>query len=514
MRFAALTLVTVLASARALPAQEPTKNELLRAVEKQLQAAHETAGPCVACVVVSRSEKYPKHTSEVPGALGGFDLKQFLKDNPRANPVTARALDLSDVRSIPDHGFACGVVIDDKGLVLTPYHVIEGATKIYIHLPDRPGSYADIHAADARNDLAVLKLVSPPPGLRAIKFGDVRLAAGREKATVAPGKLAVLMTNAFAANLPLDKPGAALGSVTNVHQTGAATNGKDSQKLFSYYSHGPLLEHDAKLNAGVSGAALLNLDGELIGLTTTAAALASGERGPDYALPMDDKLQRVIGVLRRGEEVEYGYLGIGLITEREPGFNPNAVQISYTIPLGPAALAGLQSGDVITHIDGVRIRKYEELLTNVSAALAGSKVSVTVQRGPNRTVTTTVTLGKMLHGQTVIASVRPDPVFGLRVDHGSVLAQQDERKNIQILAEGVPAGVSVSEVAPNSPAAGALKKLGDNPKRWLVTHVNGTAVGTPAEFYAAAKDQKSVKLTVIDPSEPRATRQTREVSLP
>lgn len=514
MRFAALTLLSVLASAPALPAQEPTKNELLKAVEKQLQAAHDTAGPCVACVVVSRSEKYPKHASDIPGALGGFDPKQFLKDNPQATAAAARALDLSDVRSIPDHGFACGVVIDDKGLILTPYHVIDGATKIYIHLPGRPGSYADIHAADARNDLAVLKLVTPPPGLRAIKFGDVRLVAGRDKATVTPGKLAVLMTNAYAANLPLDKAGAALGSITNVHQTGAATNSKDAQKLFSYYNHGPILEHDAKLNAGVSGAALLNLDGELIGLTTTAPALASGERGPDYALPMDDKFQRIIAILRRGEEVEYGYLGIGLITEREPGFNPNAVQLSYTIPLGPAALAGLQSGDIITHIDGVRIQKYEELLTNISSALAGSKVSVTVRRGLNRTLTTTVTLGKMFHMQPFIASVRPDPVFGLRVDHGSILAQQDERKNIQILAEGVPAGVSVSEVLPNSPAAGALKKLGDNPKRWLVTHVNGAAVGSPGEFYAAAKDQKSVKLTVIDPTEPRAARQTREVSLP
>ncbi|HEY1190246.1 MAG TPA: PDZ domain-containing protein [Gemmata sp.] len=513
MRFAALALPLLL-TAPAARGQEPTKNDLLRAVEKQLRAAHEAAGPCVACVVVSRSDQYPKPPGGVPGALGAFDRKQFLKDNPRAKPAAVRELDLSDPRTIPDHGFACGVVIDDKGLLLTPYHVIEGATKIYVHLPGRPGSYADIHAADARNDLAVLKLITPPPGLRAITFGDVKLTAGREKATVVPGTLVVLMANAFAANVPLDRPSAALGSVTNVHANGVAANSESVEKLRSYYYHGPLLEHDAKLNAGVSGAALLNLDGELIGLTTTAAVLGSGERGPEYALPVDDKCRRIIDVLKRGEEVEYGYLGVSLVTGRN-NFNPNVVQIGATVPNGPSALAGLRENDIITHIDGVRIRKYEELLTSISAALAGSKVTLTVQRR-DRTLTVPVTLGKMVHWQAFIASVRPDPVFGLRVDHRDIFVQ-GKNNNTQIELAGVPAGVSVSEVAPGSPAAAAFKKLGDNPKQWLITHVNGTGVGDPAGFYAAAKDQKAVKLTVIDPREPTGpggTRRTREVSLP
>ena len=105
---------------------------------------------------------------------------------------------------------------------------------------------------------------------------------------------------------------------------------------------------------------------------------------------------------------------------------------------------------------------------------------------------------------------RPEPVFGLRVDYSSILALS--LSEARVLVNGVPSGVSVREIAPNSPAAAAFKKLGDRPERWLITQVNGTAVTTPAEFYKAAKGRESVKLTMIDPTE--LNRKDREVTLP
>ena len=405
------------------------------------------------------------------------------------------------------------MVFDDKGFVLTPYHVVDGATKVYVHVAGG-GSYADDLAADARTDLAVLRLLNPPPGLRALKFGEVRL--GPDRPTVDRGKLVVEVAHAYTANLPLDRPAAALGSLTNVHRSvpipPSPTHPKPNSvpKSDSYYFHGPLLEHDARFRPGLSGAALLNLDGELIGLTTTAPPLGLGDRTPGYAFPLDARLRRIVDVLRRGEEVEYGYLGV----YTPPDAAGPVVQLSDVVPLGPADQAGVQRNDVITAIDGVPIRRYEDLLAQVGSALAGTKVALTVQRNRGQPVQLTATLGKLRHDQPWVASARPDPVFGLRVDYGSILAQQEGRKNPQLLAEGVPAGVSVADVATGSPAAAALKKLGDPPQRWLVTHANGTAVASPREFYAAAKGQPSVKLTLIDPTEPRAKRQTREVTLP
>ena len=512
MRFVGFTLLALAASALALPAQEPTHKELLLAVERQLQSLNETAGPGVACVVVSRSEQYPKAASaeDVPGKLGAFDSAAFLKaNNTPANQRLAKSLDLSDPRSIPDHGFACGVVIDDKGLLLTPYHVIDGATKIFVHLPGRVGSYADIHAADARADLAVLKLITPPAGLKAVPFADVRLPGrGTLKPTVTVGKLVVLMANVYTPSAPrLGGPTAALGSIAAVQPPLEPPKQDITRRAVfdNYYYQGPLLAHDAKLNAGVSGAALLNLDGELVGLTTTAPILATSDKTADFAFPMDAGIRRVIEVLRRGEEVEYGFLGV------RPDDSRGVVYVGSVIPLGPAARADVQSNDVITHVNGAAVRNNADLLVHVGSALAGTKVTLTIRR-PNVTGDVTFTLGKLQHDRPLIASARPDAVFGLRVDHDSVLAQR-VGDNIQaIIQKGIPEGVSVREVAADSPAATAFKKLGDDPRRWLVTHVNGTAVSTPAEFYAAAKGQKAVKLTVIDPTE--AKRPPREVSFP
>ncbi len=514
MRAAGVTLFALLAVAAVVPAREPTKQELLVAVEKQLRAANETAGPAVACVVVSKSDRYPKPAAatDAPGKLGGFDSKEFIKADP--TPAAARlaeALDLSDPKSVPDHGYACGVVIDPSGLVLTPYHVVEGATKVFVHLPGRVGSYADVHAADARHDLAVLKLIAPPQGLTAIKFADVRADdRNGQRATVFRGKLVVLMANAYVTGSAPDRPSAALGSVTGF-RTPEGTPAMKERPSDSYYFFGPLLEHDAlllhdaQLTAGVDGAALLNLDGEFVGLTTSAAAVPGGARGPHYAFPADDNFRRVVDVLRRGEEVEYGYLGV-----IGPNGGPNGVRFGSVQAQGPAARAGLDEHDVVTQVNGHPTNTYQALLFRVGSALAGERVKLTVRRD-GRVREVDVTLGKLKNDQAVVASVRPDPVFGLRVDYSSLLAQKT-MGDARLLSNGVPPGVCVRDLTANAPAAAAFKKLGDDPTRWLITHINGAAVGTPAEFYKAAKGQPSVKLTVKDPTELNG--RDREVTLP
>src|SRR5205823_13707479 len=90
----------------------------------------------------------------------------------------------------------------------------------------------------------------------------------------------------------------------------ATARADESGTVKNYYKYGPLLEHDVRVNAGVTGGALLNLDGELIGLTTAAAAVNDREIGPGYAIPADDNFRRIVDVLRRGQEGEDGFLGV------------------------------------------------------------------------------------------------------------------------------------------------------------------------------------------------------------
>lgn len=491
-------------------ADEPLKDELKR-FEKQLQAAHANVGPSLACIVVSRSEKYPKPAASAePWQLGRFDRDAFLKADPK-QAALALSLDLANPESIPDHGFAGGAVIDSAGYVLTNYHAIEGATKIYVHLGGGGGSYADIRAADSRCDLAVLKLLDPPAGLKPIRFGTVKLPTreGDPKATVAGGTVCLLMALDFTAGAALDKPKAGFATISGVHR--AKSKGDATSLFSSIYNYAPILEYESKFHPGASGAVLLNIDGEAIGFTTAAAALPAGEGGHGHALPLDGNLTRIIDVLRRGEEVEYGFLGVTR-TLQQFGVQGRGIPIENHVGPGtPAAAARLRPGDVIMSINDVPVSTFEDLLLHVGHGLAGRKISLSIHNG-TQTREATIALAKFKNEVPFIASVRPEPVFGMRVDHGSVLLQMQFNPFFggggRAFAD-VPPGVLVREPLPGTPAAAKFKELGD--VRWVVSHVNGTAVFTPAEFYKEAAGKKSVTLTVVSANDPGLP---REVTLP
>lgn len=505
----------LLASASPLVAAEPTDRELIEAVQRQVTAVIERAEPSIALVVVSRSELYPNlATTESPGKLGDFDRVQFVKTSQIPDRFAlSHRLDLSARSSIPDNSTGGGVVIDSAGLVLTPFHVIDGATKIYVYLPGG-GSYADIHAADARCDLAVLKLLTPPPNLKAIPLATVRTApaAVGQVANFQRGKWVVIAANTYD-SAAVERVTGAMGLIAGTRERPPESQDTLQPRLNTIYDYGNLIQYvnqfapgrSSRLNLGGSGAALLNLDGELVGLSTTASPLAGAEDGPGYALPMDEYARRAIDVLKRGEEIEYGFLGVMSSRHRD------GVQIRVSTH-GPADLAGLQNDDVIRRVNGHRIENHPDLFLHVGSSLAGTKTRITVQRIVGREKTELdydVVLGKYQHGLPSIAASRPAAVFGLRVDHGSVLLQQLIGNDLGLQ---VPAGVVVRELVPDSPAAAKFKTLNDAGSRWIITAVNGRGITSPAEFYSASKGLKSITLTVIDPtvSNPK----TRELTLP
>jgi serine protease Do len=434
---------------------------------------------------------------------------------PRVGPDK---LDLSDPHNIPDNEYGSGVVLDESGLILTTYHLIEGATKIYVRTAGGKGSYADVHAADARSDLAVLKLLHPPAGLRAVKFADVRVGPGPngEKPTVARGEWVISLGHPLAAGFADGTPSASWGILSNVRRR-APGPGQEEQRNRPLYRHSILLQTDARVTLGCSGAALLNMDGELIGLTTPMAAVMGAETAGGFALPFDRNYRRIVEVLRAGREVEYGFLGVSVLATVANGPLDGGLRINHVSPGTPAALAGLAGGDdgarggadYILSIDGHPVREQDDLFLYISAALAGTKIKLEVAKrgGPAREVT--VTLAKYAHGLPWVASVRPPAVFGLRVDYSSLLLQQDRRAAEQGMPEP---GVLVRDVEPGSPAAKKFKPLGDDPRRWLVTHVNGKPVRTPDEFYRAA-GRRPVKLRLLDPN-PTARDREQTLQLP
>src|SRR5207249_3082413 len=109
-------------------------------------------------------------TPDYPGRLGKFDARAARKKVPADVRNRARILraiaahDLSAAKVVPE-SYGSGIVVDRTGLVLTCAHVVRNATRVYVRVPGGRGSWADIHAADPRSDLAVLKLLDPPAGL-------------------------------------------------------------------------------------------------------------------------------------------------------------------------------------------------------------------------------------------------------------------------------------------------------------------------------------------------------------
>jgi serine protease Do len=259
-------------------------------------------------------------------------------------------------------------------------------------------------------------------------------------------------------------------------------------KPLSQYS--TLLQTDARLAIGCSGGALLNKEGELIGLTTALAAVAGGEAGGGYAIPMDTNTRRMIDVLKRGEEIEYGFLGVSVNPE-DRSADGRGVTVTEVTPGMPAARAEIARGDLIVGINGVPVRDQDDLFYLVSAAQADTDAVIDIERHGRRLppVKARLTKSPLPANMTVIASNRPKPVFGLRVEYLST---------VTATAQLPRAGVLVKELEPGSPADKNMKQMLAQSQFLVVTAVDDQPVRTPADFYRLAGNKRSVRLDVVE----------------
>jgi serine protease Do len=483
-------------------AQEP--KDLARSLEKQISKLISTAEPSIVGIVVSHSLKYPPLSDAekmIPGWLG-----RYVQNNgPFRNQVVVAStdkLDLGDPSNVPDNTFGTGIVLDDsKGLILTNYHLVEGATKIFVRFSNGKGTYANFHAYDGRSDLAVLKLIDiPADGIRSVKLGLARVNPGpnNEPPTVTRGQWVVSIGHPSASGFVDGSPSASWGILSNIKRRSPGAT-REEQRNRALHHYGCLLQTDARVTLGCSGAGLFNLDGELIGISTPLAALLGAETAGGLVLPLDPNYRRIIAELMRGREVEYGFLGVSILQSRNNERLENGLPISSVLAGTPAAEAGLLSGDAIISIDGNPLKEQDDLFIYVGAALAGTKVKIMALRA-GRTRQVEATLVKVENSFPTFGVNRPQPVAGLRVDYSSV------KLAINAVGNAGPRGVIIRDIEPKSEAETAFKRLDpgnrmDDYSRWLITNVNNNPVSTPAEFYNACARQRQVELRVIDPKD-------------
>jgi serine protease Do len=480
-------VLMLLCFAGAVRAQDDADLRQAKALERTIAKIIQQNEAAIACILVSRSETYQEFgqgpDKDRPGKLGSFDL-QALKLYPRFRELTAeqqkqwpKLLDFADPAYVP-RAFGSGVVIDANGLILTNFHVVQDATKLYVRLPGGKSSYADIHAADPRSDLAVLKLLNPHVlPLKTIALGDAdKLQRGRYVLT---------LSNPFAAGFRDGQPSASWGILSNIRRR-AFTHLKEEEHVKPFQFYGTLLQTDARLHLGCSGGALLNLSGEMVGLITSVAAIQGGETPGGFAIPMNARMRRIIDVLKRGEEVDYGFLGVNF--DAANGNGKLGVKLNLVGKGSPAEVDGkLKVDDVLLAVNGVPIHDSDDVFVTVGMHLAGTKVKLHVRRKTEEFIAD-VTLAKLyVPGKRIASSPGSRPYFrGLRVDYSSLVMQQQPRWF------HIPEGVLLCEVQPNTAADSARLKSGD-----VITRVNGLKVASPRAFYQAVDDARGqIELTL------------------
>jgi S1-C subfamily serine protease len=475
-----------LSTPSALPAQQAA-SELQQALTLQrvMQKVIAQVEPSIACVLVSRSNAYRPPTPDAPGRLGTFDPSTLMQRDIKSDAMQQlrKKLDMADSSYVPQ-SFGSGVVVDKTGLILTNYHVVQDATKIYVRLPGRKEGYADIHAADPRSDLAVLRLLNA----RALPLTPLALGDAER---LERGQFVLSIANPFAAGFRDGQPSASWGILSNIRRRAVAATREEATRPL--HRHGTLLQTDARLHLGCSGGALVNLQGELIGLSTALAAIQGGETPGGFALPVNAGLRRILEVLKRGEEVEYGFLGV---STREHALEGEiGLPLDFVLPGSPAALQGQLDSktDSIVAIDGQPIHDSDDLFVQLGTHLAGSKVRLQVHSTrTNKDRQVEVTLAKLyVPGKKIASSLGRRPFLrGLRVDYSSLLAQPART------AATIPAGVLITDVQPGSVAEQARLRSGE-----VITQVNGRPVPTPAAFYQAALGVTGpLELTLLNPA--------------
>ena len=514
-RLTLLTLALITLGGPVAADDDRPVREKVRDVERHMRQVIDDAEASVVAVTVSHSARYPGRIDPAnPGKLGDFVVLRGV-----GGVAFDTRLDLADPNNVTDNPFGTGVVLDADGLILTNYHLIEGARKIYVRGARGRGCYADIHAADARSDLAVLKLIRPPAdlNLKPVTIAPGRLVAGPagEKPTIARGMWVIALGYPGAAGFPDGVPSASWGILSAVRRR-SLIGAPESGRSVPLTQLSALLQTDARLTLGSSGAPLLNLDGEMVGLSTPSAAVTGAETAGGFAIPMDPNFRRIVATLKEGREVEYGFLGISFAPTPGSRLLENGLPIGDVSQGSPAEKFGLVGyggrggfdtglGDSILAVDGQPLREQDDLNLQVGAALAGSTVRLTVQRqGVRRRVD--IPLAKIGHDFPFIASVRPPAAFGLRVDWSSTL---------QVRAGGglqLPECVSVRDLEPGSAAARKFKEIDPESKgAWLVLAVDGQPAGTPARFAALTAAKASVTLRLMNLAEPE---RPRDVTLP
>jgi Do/DeqQ family serine protease len=351
----------------------------------------------------------------------------------------------------PRVGAGSGVIISTDGYIITNNHVIDGADELEVTLNDNRKFPAKIIGADPTTDIALIKIEATD--LPTIPFGD------SEKLKVGEWVLAV--------GNPFNLTSTVTAGIVSAKSRGnIGAGGKDRSKIESF------IQTDAAVNPGNSGGALVNTKGELVGINTAIYSETGNFAGYSFAVPISIA-GKVANDLKQFGTVQRAVLGVLI---QDPQYVPDAEKEKVKVFEGAyvggfaerssAKEAGIEKGDVIVAVNGVKIKSSSALQEQISKYRPGDKVELTINRNGS-TKKFTVELRNAQGSTKVVKGGDSAEVMG-----AAFKALNDEQKR----KLGVSYGIEVTGLT-----SGKLKDAGIK-KGFIIMIVNNQKISAPEDL--------------------------------
>lgn len=367
-----------------------------------------------------------------------------------------------------------GVIISDDGYIITNNHVIEGADEINITLTNKKSYKATLIGSDPNSDLAVLKIDGT-------KFPYI-LYGNSDEVKLGQWVLAI--------GYPLSLDVTVTAGIISAKARSLQINQRNKNATSAIES---FIQTDAAVNPGNSGGALINTDGQLVGINAAIASPTGSYAGYSYAIPVN-LAKKIVNDLIKYGAVQRAYLGINYPREdvseeqkaQEGIKEGEGVYVMDIIDGGAAKEAGIKKGDFITKINNVPVLSGPEMVEQIASYKPGDKITLSYIRG-SKTYNTTVTLKNKAGNYSIVKVEETNVLEKLGGDFETF-----EKK--KALANGISGGILVKKIND-----GLLKNTRMQ-EGFVITTVNGKSVNSIEELKEALKNETgTVRLEGIYP---------------